>query len=214
MGEAGSPAKAGDPALGRPGAQCHAAAGRSKLSARAANNKKRMRNPLTPLQFARRARRLYPEREAVVDGALRLTYRQFLERCDRWSAVLQGWGVGAGERVLVVAPNTHAMLEQFYAVPQLGAIIVPVNYRLSVEDFRYLFEHSEPLVVCAHRDYLGALGPLRAQLPSVRHFVALEGAAPGWEDYEALLAAAPTDFVPAPIAEVVHPDGAASRSSL
>ena len=48
-----------------------------------------MRDPLTPLQFARRARRLYPEREAVVDGALRLTYRQFLARCDRWSALLR-----------------------------------------------------------------------------------------------------------------------------
>ncbi|MBV9697753.1 MAG: long-chain-fatty-acid--CoA ligase [Gammaproteobacteria bacterium] len=161
-----------------------------------------MRNPLTPLQFARRARRLYPEREAVVDGALRLTYRQFLERCDRWSAVLQGWGVGAGERVLVVAPNTHAMLEQFYAVPQLGAIIVPVNYRLSVDDFRYLIGHCAPVVVCAHRDYLGMLETLRPELPGVRYFVALEGAAPGWEDYETLLAAAaPEEFEPAAVDE-------------
>src|SRR5579871_4587324 len=128
-----------------------------------------MRSPLTPLEFARRARRLYPEREAVVDGDLRLTYRQFLTRCDRWSAVLQGWGVGAGERVLVVAPNTHAMLEQFYAVPQLGAIIVPVNYRLSGADFRYLIEHCAPQVVCAHGEYLAVLDELRAQLPGVRH---------------------------------------------
>ncbi len=46
-----------------------------------------MEVPLTPLEFARRARKLYPEREAVVDGKLRLTYGQFFDRCDRWSSV-------------------------------------------------------------------------------------------------------------------------------
>ena len=45
-----------------------------------------METPLSPLEFARRARRLYGEREAVVDGELRLSYAQFLARCDRWSA--------------------------------------------------------------------------------------------------------------------------------
>ena len=48
-----------------------------------------METPLTPMEFARRARRLYPDREAVVDGDLRLTYGAFFDRCDRWSAALQ-----------------------------------------------------------------------------------------------------------------------------
>jgi fatty-acyl-CoA synthase len=49
-----------------------------------------METPLSPLEFARRTRRLHADREAVVDGSLRLTYRQFFDRCDRWSAALQG----------------------------------------------------------------------------------------------------------------------------
>ena len=49
---------------------------------------------LTPLEFARRARRLYGDKEAVVDGDKRFTYSEFLERCDRWSSALQGLGVG------------------------------------------------------------------------------------------------------------------------
>ncbi len=90
-----------------------------------------MEVPLTPLDFARRTRSLYADREAVVDGALRLTYAQFFDRCDRWSASLQRLGVKAGDRVAYIAPNTHAQLESFYVVPQIGAVLVPINYRLS-----------------------------------------------------------------------------------
>ena len=63
------------------------------------------------MEFARRARRLYANREAVVDGDMRLTYAEFFERCDRWSAALQSLGVRKGDRVAYIAPNTHAHLE-------------------------------------------------------------------------------------------------------
>ena len=55
-----------------------------------------MDTPLTPLEFARRTRRLYRDREAVVDGSVRLTYTEFFDRCDRWSAALQRLGVEIG----------------------------------------------------------------------------------------------------------------------
>ena len=70
---------------------------------------------LSPIEFAHRARRLYSEREAVVDGDLRFTYREFLDRCDQWSAALQGFGVEQGDRVAYIAPNTHSHLEAYYA---------------------------------------------------------------------------------------------------
>jgi len=153
-----------------------------------------MELPLTPLEFARRARRLYPEREAVVDGDLRLTYREFFERCDRWSAALQKLGVRPGDRVAYIAPNTHAQLESFYAVPQIGAIVVPINYRLTPADFTYLIQHSGAKVVCAHSDYLDAVDSIRGELPDVQAFVALESPRAGWLDYEAVLAASPASF--------------------
>jgi fatty-acyl-CoA synthase len=153
-----------------------------------------MRTPLTPLDFARRARRLYRDREAVVDGDLRLTYGQFLERCDRWSAALQGLGVRPGDRVAYIAPNTHANLEGYYAVPQIGAVLVPINYRLSAEEFAYIIQHSGAKVVCAHSDHIKAVDGIRGHLPEVEHFVALEGGGEGWLDYEARLAEAPAEF--------------------
>ncbi|MBK9081204.1 MAG: long-chain-fatty-acid--CoA ligase [Rhizobiales bacterium] len=142
-----------------------------------------MQIPLTPLEFARRARKLYATREAVVDGAVRLTYAQFFDRCDRWSAALQAMGVEKGDRVAYIAPNTHAHLEAYYAAPQIGAVLVPVNYRLLASDFEYIINHSGAKVVCVHGDYIGAIDSIRASLPGVRHFVALEGAGEGWIDY-------------------------------
>jgi fatty-acyl-CoA synthase len=153
-----------------------------------------MEVPLTPLEFARRSRALYPDREAVVDGALRLTYAQFFDRCDRWSSALQALGVKPGDRVAYIAPNTRAQLESFYAVPQIGAVLVPINYRLSPGEFAYIIDHSGATVLCAHEDYLECLDDIRAQLPGVRHFVALEGVRDQWLDYETLLGKASAGF--------------------
>jgi fatty-acyl-CoA synthase len=173
-----------------------------------------METPLTPMDFARRARKLYGEREAVVDGDLRLTYAQFFDRCDRWSSTLQRLGVGQGDRVAYIAPNTHAQLESFYAVPQIGAVLVPANYRLTPDDFVYLINHSGARVVCSHSDYLAAVDSIRPQLTKVEHFVALAGQSgtgvppvnhaqdaratfkrDGWLDYETLLADGANSFV-------------------
>jgi len=147
-----------------------------------------VKTPLTPLEFMRRARRLYPDREAVVDGDLRLTYGEFRGRCDRWAAALQGLGVGKRDRVTYIAPNTHAQLEAFYAVPQVGAVLVPINYRLTAEDFAYIIGHSGARVVCVHTDHLDAVDAVRPSLPGVEQFVALEGSKEGWLDYEGLIA--------------------------
>ena len=160
-----------------------------------------METPLTPLEFARRARKLYPERVAVIDGDSRWTYTQFLHRCDRWSAALQKLGIKSGDRVAYLSPNTHAQLESFYAVPQIGAVLVPLNYRLTADDFVYLINHSGSRMVCADRDYLRAIDSIRSQLPCVEHFVALNGEGADWLDYEAMIDASSAEFARAEIHE-------------
>src|ERR1700720_2824169 len=162
-----------------------------------------METPLTPLEFGRRARKLYPDREAVVDGDLRLTYEQLFDRCDRWSAALQGMGVKKGDRVAYIAPNVHEQLESFYAVPQIGAVLVPINYRLTAEDFVYITSHSGAKVLCVYPDYLDAIDGVRDQLGGVEHFVSLgsAGGRKGWTEYEASLASAKPNFKSPDIAE-------------
>ena len=143
-----------------------------------------MKVALSPMEFAKRARRLYSEKEAVVDGNLRFTYEQFFTRCDKWSAALQNMGIAHGDRVAYIAPNTHTHLEGYYAVPQMGAVLVPINYRLSADDFEYILNHCGAKIVCVHPDYFDAVDGIRDKLASVETFIALEGEKPGWQEYE------------------------------
>jgi len=161
-----------------------------------------MEVPLTPLDFMRRARKLYGAREAVVDGNQRWSYEEFGDRCDRWSSALQRLGVRQGDRVAYIAPNTHAQLESFYAVPQIGAVLVPLNFRLVADDFRYLIQHSGARVVCVAADHIAAVDSIRTDLKDVNHFVSLDKDAASarsaekknsWLDYESLLKDASTD---------------------
>jgi acyl-CoA synthetase (AMP-forming)/AMP-acid ligase II len=148
-----------------------------------------METPLSPLEFARRTRRLHGHREAVRYGDLRLSYEQFFDHCDRWSAALQDLGVARGDRVATIAPNVPEQLAAFYAVPQIGGVLVPVNYRLTAEDFVYIVNHSGSSVLCVDQDYLDDVDAIRDRMPGVRHFVAFGGARDGWLDYAAAVAA-------------------------
>src|SRR2546429_1930092 len=155
-----------------------------------------METPLTPLEFARRTRKLYGDREGVVDGDMRLTYAEFFDRCDRWSSALQSMGVVQGDRVAYIAPNTREQLESFYAVPQIGAVLVPINYRLTAEDFVYITSHAGAKVVCVHPDYVEAVEGVRDRLRGVEQFVVLgdAGGRKGWREHDAEVARAKPSF--------------------
>ena len=112
-------------------------------------------------------------------------------------------GVGKGDRVATIAPNTHQHLEQFYAIPQRGAVIVPMNYRLTADDFVYMANHSGAKVLCVHSG-LSRSDRQRSRAHAGRaHFVALEGESAGWLEYEALLR---DSRHPAPAADIVETD--------
>ena len=154
-----------------------------------------MEIPLTPLEFARRSAKLYPSRIAVVDENIRLTYNEFFKRCAAWSSILQlKYNIQQGDRVAYIAPNTHSQLESFYAVPQIGAVLVPINFRLAAEEFEYIINHCGAKVLCVHSDYLHAVDSIRPRLQQVEKFVALEGKKDGWIDYETELTASNGNF--------------------
>ena len=79
----------------------------------------------------RRAVQVGAENIAVTCGEVRLTYRETWERCGRLISALRGVGVGAGDRVAIVGPNSHRYLECYQAVPGAGMVIVPEAHGLT-----------------------------------------------------------------------------------
>jgi acyl-CoA synthetase (AMP-forming)/AMP-acid ligase II len=159
--------------------------------------------PLLVDDFLRRPVELYPDKTAIVDGARRFTYREWAERANRLSRALLGLGVRRGDRVCILSPNSHYFLESFYATSQIGAILVPLNYRLVAADHEYILGHAGVSVALVDAAYTKGLEEIRPRLPGVRHWIATpaEGAAPppGWTDFDAWVASEPAE-APPPVA--------------
>ncbi|ROO25459.1 hypothetical protein SAOR_12635 [Salinisphaera orenii MK-B5] len=108
-------------------------------------------SPLTPVSFLKRSAYIYPERTAVIDSDVTLTYRAFDERCRRLASALSERGVDKGDTVAVLCRNTHEMLEARYAIPMLGAVMNPINTRLDAATIAFILEHGDAkLLICDH----------------------------------------------------------------
>jgi fatty-acyl-CoA synthase len=101
-------------------------------------------------------------------------------------------GIQKGDRIAYISPNTHCHLEGYYAIPQIGAVLVPINFRLTADDFAYILNHSGARMVCVHPDFHDSVDSIRSKVPGVEHYISLEGAKSGWDEYEKILASAPT----------------------
>ncbi|WP_236700592.1 acyl--CoA ligase family protein [Allosalinactinospora lopnorensis] len=108
---------------------------------------------LTPVAFLERAAAVFGDRPAVVDGNLRYTYREFWARAQRLAGLLAESGIRPGDRVAVLAPNTHVLLEAHYGVPLAGAVLVALNTRLAAPEIGYILEHSGARLVVVDTEY-------------------------------------------------------------
>ena len=82
-------------------------------------------------------------RNALVMPDVRLTYAQLSAASDRLAAVLIEFGIGRGDKVGILMPNSHVYVEALFAIAKLGAIAVPINARLKAEELRYIIVHSD-----------------------------------------------------------------------
>jgi fatty-acyl-CoA synthase len=146
--------------------------------------------PLSPVSFLLRAGRVYADRLAVIDGARQFTYGEFLERSLRMSGALRTLGVGEGDRVAVLAPNTHVMLEAHFGVPFAGAVLVALNYRLNAAELAWIVEHSGARVLIVDAEYAALAQELCSKLQNPPTLV------PADDAYEKLLASADPQAVP------------------
>lgn len=141
-----------------------------------------MHVPLTPIRCLYRAVDLYGRKTGVVCGSSRFTYAEFGERCERLAHGLRSEGVQPGDRVALLSFNTHQLLEAYFGVPLAGAIVMPLNVRLTPHELAAILQHAEPRIVIYEPDFAPLVEHLRAACPQVHEFLQ------AGEPYEALLA--------------------------
>jgi fatty-acyl-CoA synthase len=141
--------------------------------------------PLTPTAFLHRAAHVFGDRVGVIDGGASFTYAQFLDRCLRFAGALRAIGVRPGDRVALLAGNTHVLLAAHYAVPFAGAVLVALNTRITPADIAYIIGHSGASVLIYDHDFRQVAERTAAQVDSVLNLIDARGAD---DELEALIA--------------------------
>jgi fatty-acyl-CoA synthase len=120
------------------------------------------RSLLSPLMFLERSIHVYGDKDAIVDGARRYTYERFGERAYRLASALRKAGIEKGDRVALLAYNSDEALEAHFGVPQIGAVLVAINIRLSADEIGYILAHCGAKAIIAHPDFAQLVAPGRA----------------------------------------------------
>ena len=152
-------------------------------------------------EFLHRASRVYAEKTAIVDGDKRFTYREFQQRVNRLSNALLDLGVKKGDRVCILSPNSHFFLESIYGTSQIGAVLVPLNYRLVPEDHEYILNHAGVKVLLVDREQAPIIDEIRPNLTTVEHWIVAcqpnhPPASDGWHDWNEVVAKASDELPP------------------
>lgn len=107
----------------------------------------------TIYDFIFRNAQIYPNRDSVIFNDIRLTHKQYKEKCDQLAAGLIDSGVKKGDRLGVLAHNSEEFMILFGAAAKIGAIILPVNWRFAPDEVKYVLNDCTPKMVFAGADY-------------------------------------------------------------
>src|SRR5689334_746668 len=135
-----------------------------------------MNIPLTPVRFLRYARQQFPGKLAVVCGRQRLTYAQFCERASRLAGAIRKLGIQRGDRVAFLSTNCHRLLEAYYGVLEAGAVLLPLNIRLSPQELGYILNDSGASMLFLQGHFRELVESFRSKLTTVKSFYSLDGA--------------------------------------
>lgn len=131
---------------------------------------------------------VYPDKEVVVYGEKRYTYKQFNERISALAAGLRDLGVNKGDRVAILLYNCSEFLEIAFAVNRLGAVFLPLNYRLAPDELDYIINHAEAKMVISESEFHSHIDSIRDNLKNVEHCISLSPETKsGWHSYESLI---------------------------
>jgi fatty-acyl-CoA synthase len=152
-----------------------------------------MQVPMSPTRFLHRTAQLYGEKAAIVCDQNTFTYQQFQQRANQLSHALAQLGVKQGDRVAYLSLNCHRLVEGYYGVPQMGAILLCLNVRLSPHELTLILNDAQPRVLVLSQMMVKLWESVKGQCPSVEHVVLMEGrvADHDWPAYDEIIAREP-----------------------
>jgi len=118
-----------------------------------------------------KAVKLYPEKEAVVCGDIRMDYRGFAGRVWRLSQGLISLGLKRNDRVAILHENSHEFLEAYFAAAHLGIILVPLNFRLSTKEFAMILNDSGSRILISQGDFRGKVNDIPQLVPTIERVI-------------------------------------------
>ncbi len=159
--------------------------------------------PLSPISFLKRTASVFPHRVAIIHGTARQSWGETAARCRRLASALSRAGVGRGDTVAVIAPNTPAMVEAHFGVPMAGAVLNAINTRLDAATIAFILDHGAARVLLVDREFAPvareALALQTGPAPlvvDVLDALAPENPGCGSQEYEAFLAGGDAGFDP------------------
>jgi fatty-acyl-CoA synthase len=129
---------------------------------------------LSPLSFIERAAEVYPDRLAVVHGGLRRSWSETYARCRRLASALARAGLGKGDTVAVMLPNTPPMVEAHFGVPMTGAVLNSMNTRLDPEAIAFMLDHGEAKAVIVDVEFAGVMAKAIAMRRDARPLLVID----------------------------------------
>ncbi|WP_374342880.1 acyl-CoA synthetase [Azonexus sp.] len=157
--------------------------------------------PLSPLSFLERSAFVYPKRIAVIQGARQYTWAETYRRCRQLGSALAGRGIGKGDTVAVMLPNTAPMFEAHFGIAMCGAVLNTLNTRLDAETVAFMLDHGEARVLITDPEFSTIVKEALTLIKGPRPLVidALDpdyagGEALGEKDYESFLAEGDPDY--------------------
>jgi len=155
---------------------------------------------LSPLSFLARTAAVYPDRLAIVHGALRQTWQQTYTRCRQLASALTQRGIGLGDTVAVMLPNTPPMIEAHFGVPMTGAVLNSLNTRLDAESIAFMLTHGGAKILITDREFSNTISRALSlmqdppQVIDVDDPLAPPGALLGEMEYEQFVATGDPQF--------------------
>lgn len=126
-----------------------------------------------------------PDREALAFKDKRYTYSQFNERVNRLASGLTGLGIGKGDKVAVLFMNCMEIAECYFALAKIGAVVVPLNFRLAGRELQYQIDQSDSKVLIFGEMFQEVVNSIRPELPKVEHYICVsQEGVEGTIDYE------------------------------